>query len=210
MPSSSPKVSPYHWYWELPIPRITDTQSHQLPESPIRRVDDSPYHLCGEFHFKRFSSHTTPHIRNSTNLRYGELANPHIANIGESIFDLRISWWVRSQNRKSFNCCVRDLCQTDLYKKIEKSVSLPCPIKYAKIFLKNGNFLETQFCKLSTEFTKGREISLFREKGKSHFRFNLRLELLAEQFLNNKPTYSFLQTCPQPDILHNSLSAIAL
>jgi hypothetical protein len=61
-----------------------------------------------------------------------------------------------------------------------------------KNFLRNENLLETQFCKLSTAFSR---------KGKSHFRFNPSFELLAEKYLTVLYlVYSFLQDCSQPVI----------
>jgi hypothetical protein len=51
------------------------------------------------------------------------------------IFRIRISPRIRSQNRNSSKCSVRDLCQSDLCKNLGKFSSLPCPFKLIKIWV---------------------------------------------------------------------------
>ncbi len=70
----------------------------------MRRFVDSPY--------KRVGESTTPCICETGSLRLTRLwKSPRF----------------RSQNRNGSNGCVRDLCRTDVCKKIEKYCSLPCP-----------------------------------------------------------------------------------
>jgi hypothetical protein len=130
--------SPYHRYAESSTPRLNDTGSRQLSvstirgvgDSPtqrstllIRGVDDSPYHRYGKFSFKKFKS------RLSVSVMRGVVDSAYPLNWWV-VFFIWISPRIRSQNQNSTKCSVRDLCQTNLCKKLGKFGSLPCPFKF--------------------------------------------------------------------------------
>ncbi len=81
----------------------------------IRGVNDSPHRWYGEF----------PENNSADDSPCWKLSGTTIVDNAESIFDYDYLREFEAKMAKALiNSCVRDLSQTDLYKKIEKSVSL--------------------------------------------------------------------------------------
>ncbi len=86
--------------------------------------------------FYKKNSEATPYFGDSPYHRFVEsatlcISEPRSRRLPVSLiagstvnFLYQISPWIRSQHRKGFNSRARNLCQTDLYKKIEKSSAM--------------------------------------------------------------------------------------
>ncbi len=144
MPSQSPRS----------LHMITDTGSYRFPASPIRRVINSLYHQYGESTILHITYAESFILKDSVAMQLPISGTPRIIDteswrlpislirwVGDSQYrwkrgiDFQLSnISVNSQpNCKGSNSCVGAPVLNRFIKKFEKSVSLPCPIQYAKI-----------------------------------------------------------------------------
>ncbi len=143
----------------MATPRLAESGSRLLPDSPSRgvsdslisRVGESPTLRLTEFFFWTFKSRLpdspsrwvvdspTRRVVDSPTRRVRESATPRLV-VSESrrladspsrgvVFRLRISPRIRSQKRNGSKDSVRDLWGPNFCKNPRKSVSLPCPFK---------------------------------------------------------------------------------
>ncbi len=88
--------------------------------------------------------------RFGSNCIYGQCCRLPDSPIRGVVFRIRISPRIRSQNRNSWKCSVRDLGQSVLCKNLGKFSSLPCPFKFwtktvvSIMYTRSRNKLESQ------------------------------------------------------------------
>ncbi len=111
------KTTPrYHRYGEPPTPRISGTESRQLPASLIRRVGDSPLHRYGEsateFFERKLSVSMIRRVIDSPHQWYGESPTPRITDtesrrlrvsLSRGVDDSADRWYGESLSKEKIN-----------------------------------------------------------------------------------------------------------
>ncbi len=130
--------SPTRWVRELATPRLAESGSRRLSDSPSfsfkHSKADSPTRRVGES--------ATPRLAESESCRFADSPSRGV------VFRLRISPRIWSQKGNRSKGSVRDLWGPNFCKNPRKSASLPCPFNAAKAHqksLKRKDFADESF-----------------------------------------------------------------